>query len=213
MTKWLALIFMIIDHIGFVFQSSLSPDVYIYMRLLGRLSFPLFVYYVVLGTNRTSNKKRYLFRMVVLAAISQIIINSTFNTGIINVLFSFSLMIIYSMIYKKQWGKYAVILLFIISFVTEYSYSGFLIFMALNYIHNTEISNKSIWAALSIFIAFLPPVIFGDMIPLQLFAALSGFAMFAPQLEKRVLPKKIENMVFYIYYPIQWIIFYIIVNL
>ncbi|MGB8452332.1 MAG: TraX family protein [Anaerocolumna sp.] len=56
--KILALVLMVIDHIGLFF-----PFTPIWFRWLGRLSAPLFVFCMVLGFSYTRNKSIYLIRM------------------------------------------------------------------------------------------------------------------------------------------------------
>lgn len=65
--KWLALATMTIDHIGLI----LYPQIPI-LRAVGRLSFPLFAYILVLGMESTHNPRRYFYRMLGFAFISQI---------------------------------------------------------------------------------------------------------------------------------------------
>lgn len=70
MIKLAAVIFMIIDHIGFVFFPKI-----IYWRLFGRLSMPLFAYGIARGygySRENGTLKKYLANMSVFAAISQI---------------------------------------------------------------------------------------------------------------------------------------------
>lgn len=83
--KIIACILMLVDHLGFILNNN------IYLRALGRLGFPLFVYLLVLGNNRTSNKKKYLFRLLMFALISQIPYMLLFNILRLNVFFSLSL--------------------------------------------------------------------------------------------------------------------------
>jgi hypothetical protein len=63
MLKWLALLFMTIDHVGYYFYPVLPPVVYILLRSIGRLAFPIFAYTIVKGFTRTRNPFHYLFRM------------------------------------------------------------------------------------------------------------------------------------------------------
>lgn len=56
--KLLALVFMVIDHIGLYFDGA--PEVF---RLIGRLSFPLFLFCMVQGYHYTHNRKKYLLRL------------------------------------------------------------------------------------------------------------------------------------------------------
>ena len=65
--KWIAIITMTVDHIGAV----LYPD-YTFLRWIGRLSFPLFAYLLILGIRNTSDIKKYFIRPFIFALISQI---------------------------------------------------------------------------------------------------------------------------------------------
>ena len=68
--KWVAMITMLIDHIGYVFFQT-SPY-YELFRIIGRISFPLYCYLLVEGFFHTSNLKNYWIRMGILAVISQL---------------------------------------------------------------------------------------------------------------------------------------------
>jgi len=63
MLKWLALLFMTIDHIGYYFCGVLPDGVYLLLRCIGRLAFPIFAFYLVKGFTRTRSPFHYLFRM------------------------------------------------------------------------------------------------------------------------------------------------------
>ena len=65
--KWLAIVTMTIDHTGAV----LYPE-YVALRIIGRLSFPLFAYLLVLGLESTRNVKNYFTRLFLFALVSQI---------------------------------------------------------------------------------------------------------------------------------------------
>lgn len=60
------MITMVIDHIGFLF----FPQV-IVLRIIGRVAFPLFAYLLVRGFHVTSNRKKYLSRLIIAGIISQ----------------------------------------------------------------------------------------------------------------------------------------------
>ncbi len=77
----LAMITMLIDHIGAIW----FPDHSIF-RIIGRLAFPLYTYAIVLGYHKTSNLKRYLRRLGLLAVISQLPFMFAFQTSHINVI-------------------------------------------------------------------------------------------------------------------------------
>ncbi|SHJ54450.1 TraX family protein [Paramaledivibacter caminithermalis] len=65
--KIIAILTMLIDHIGAVF----FPNLLIF-RIVGRLSFPIFAYLLVLGYFRTSNLKRYIARLLIFGIVSQV---------------------------------------------------------------------------------------------------------------------------------------------
>lgn len=64
--KLIALILMTVDHVGML----LFPHVRI-LRILGRLSMPLFAYMISEGCRYTKNRKKYLLRLVLLGSVFQ----------------------------------------------------------------------------------------------------------------------------------------------
>lgn len=65
--KWIAMITMTIDHVG----ASLYPE-HIVLRIIGRLSFPIFCYLIILGVESTRNVRNYFIRLFIFALISQV---------------------------------------------------------------------------------------------------------------------------------------------
>ncbi|MEK4487888.1 TraX family protein [Psychrobacillus sp. FSL H8-0484] len=84
--KWIALITMIIDHIGIVF----FPDEAIY-RVIGRIAFPIFIILLAEGAVRTRNKKAHLIRLWVFACISQIPYLLLIDPYVLNVIFTMAI--------------------------------------------------------------------------------------------------------------------------
>ncbi len=75
---------MLADHIGAVW----FPDAPVW-RLIGRLAFPIYAYYVAVGMARTRNRRTYVIRLASLAAISQLPFMLLFNTWTVNVIGTF----------------------------------------------------------------------------------------------------------------------------
>ena len=69
--KIIAMITMIIDHSGDVFNPLLHEKSLIF-NAVGRIAFPLFAFMVVEGYTHTSNIKKYLLRLFIFALISEI---------------------------------------------------------------------------------------------------------------------------------------------
>ncbi|WP_297211281.1 TraX family protein [uncultured Flavonifractor sp.] len=75
--KYLAALCMLVDHMGMVFPTMLS-DLGLPLwadllpRLIGRLAFPIFAYFVAEGCRRTRFFSRYLLRLGLFALLSQL---------------------------------------------------------------------------------------------------------------------------------------------
>lgn len=72
MLKILAIITMIIDHIGVFFAPYLSDNLYTLCRDLGRLAFPIYAYLIFAGYKRTSNVVHYFFRLLLFAGLAEV---------------------------------------------------------------------------------------------------------------------------------------------
>lgn len=72
--KLLALVTMVIDHSAFYLYSSslIGHGLYFAMRTAGRIAFPLYAFLLVNGFEKTSNRAKYLSRLVLFAAVSQL---------------------------------------------------------------------------------------------------------------------------------------------
>ena len=103
--KWLALVTMLIDHIGatIIRHYRILPNcpasiklTYEIMRNIGRIAFPIFIFLLVEGYQHTKSRKKYLMRLLVFAVISEVPFdmafkNSFWNIGYQNVFFTLSL--------------------------------------------------------------------------------------------------------------------------
>ena len=92
--KLIALVSMTCDHVGL----QLFPDALI-LRILGRLALPIFAYMIAEGCRYTRNRRKYLLRMVSLAAVCQVVYFFAMGSlyQCILVTFSLSIGLIYAM--------------------------------------------------------------------------------------------------------------------
>ena len=96
--KMIALVCMTIDHIGAYLLTE-----WIILRIIGRLSFPIFAYMIAEGCTYTKNRKKYLGIMAATAALYQIayfVITGSLAQFIL-VTFTLSIMLIYVTDYAK----------------------------------------------------------------------------------------------------------------
>ena len=64
--KLIALAFMLIDHSGKVLFNNMEE-----MRTLGRIAFPIYVWCMIVGFERTRSVPKYLLRLLIVGAVSQ----------------------------------------------------------------------------------------------------------------------------------------------
>lgn len=95
MLKLIAMLIMTIDHVGAYFSQWIPWSTVELLRTIGRLAFPCFVYYLVLGYRRTRNVVKYFLRLLAFAGISQLAMNAmasyTGRTTYTNVFFTLSI--------------------------------------------------------------------------------------------------------------------------
>lgn len=92
--KIIALTAMTIDHAAIAFNTVLPDVIYILMRLVGRIAFPIFAFCVLEGFIHTSSVKKYILRLAAFSLISEIsfdLLNygSVFSPAGSNIMFSF----------------------------------------------------------------------------------------------------------------------------
>lgn len=113
--NWIGIITMTLDHIGYF----LFPGV-LFLRIIGRIAFPCFLYSTIEGTERTRDYKLYVLRLLLLAILSMPVTPNSVNVLFLLLFFSLSL----------KYRRYAFIFA-LLSLFTEYSIYGFLFGWAL----------------------------------------------------------------------------------
>lgn len=107
----LAVVFMIIDHVGVVFFPGAMG-----MRIAGRMALPLFAWGIAIGAEHTRNIRRYALRLLLMLFISQPFFNGALNhrwdekLNIFATLF-LGLVAIWGLKEKKEWMTVAALLL------------------------------------------------------------------------------------------------------
>jgi len=118
--KIIAIVTMVIDHVGRI----LYPDL-LFLQVIGRLSFPLFAYLVVLGVESTKKPRKYMATLLIFALVSQVPYFLAFGIQPferLNILFSLFLSAVTIYYYNKRSPLAFVPLLLSIFLMTEGSY-------------------------------------------------------------------------------------------
>ena len=97
--KIIAAITMLIDHIGII----LLPEIGV-LRIIGRISFPIYAYMIAEGCFYTRNKLRYFACIFILGVICQAVYATQSGDNFLGILitFSISIIVVYALQYMKK---------------------------------------------------------------------------------------------------------------
>ncbi len=204
--KIVAITSMLIDHVGAVFFPQL-----LWLRLIGRIAFPIFAFLIVEGYVHTKDFNKYMTRLFIFALISEVPFDYAFTGKIFsashqNVLFTFvlGLIILYFIDNSKSEIIKGLVFLgvFSIAYITNVDYSIYgLLMILIYYVHRDK---KLLKYVLIILVNLL---IAGLMIVetrLSLFTLSQAFAFLAIPFIIMYNGKRGRNMkyLFYAFYPV-----------
>lgn len=200
--KLLALITMLIDHIGAI----LFPE-YIIFRIIGRISFPIYSFLLVQGYIHTHNLKKYMLRIGLLALISEVPFDLAFERTFIsfdfqNIFFTLliGLLAIHSINYFRNKKLIIPIVIFGLCFMAyiikcDYGYTGILIILGF-YIFKNSFKNLVLFhLILSIPFGLTNIFQIPSLIPIFFYNGKKGYNI---------------KYLFYSFYPIHLLILYLI---
>jgi hypothetical protein len=199
--KILAFGFMLVDHIGYF----LFPDLML-LRIIGRLSFPLFAWLLVEGFEHSRDWRLYGLRLFLLALVSQPIYYLASGLTNLNILFSLTLGLL--LLRLTQINTYCQILVYSIvalllpfsdRFPFEYGSYGLMLILLMALKAPFGV-NVLAWLVLHIIITQIAWDI-------QFFAF---FALFLLWFYNGDRGRKIPKYLFYSFYPVHLLIFYFI---
>lgn len=148
--KVLASILMFIDHLGAII--FINND---YLRIIGRLSFPIFAFMIVEGYFHSKDIKKYFIRLGLFAIVPQIPYTIAFGPGTLNIFFTLFigllaifleekiayrflkylaviLLVIFAQVIKVDYGFYGVLLIYIFKIFRNNFKALFFSFLLLN---------------------------------------------------------------------------------
>ena len=208
--KMLGILTMFLDHLGIIF----FPE-NIYLRLFGRLSFPLFAFQLAVGFSHSKNKEKYILRMLLFAIISQIpfmlfVAEGAPETGhFLNIGFTLTLGLlgmfafenIKQPILKTIFTLGAILLGYVLP--VDYGWFGVALIIIFYIFHSDKIGS-SIYASILIILKVISEY------SLFKFPMLGALIPICSYNGKKGLDNKFTRYFFYIFYPIHLMIFAII---
>jgi hypothetical protein len=200
--KVLACIFMLIDHIGYMFFPQ-----FIIFRIVGRLAFPIFAYGVATGYRKTSNLGRYMKRLAIFSLIAQVPY-SWFSPSNLNIMPTLLVGLWVIWLYENG-GRYGFLLaglLVVSGDILRLQYGSYgLMMILIFYIYNERKGILALsYAAMSIFFTWAQGWPFSMV--LQLFSIGALPLIFANWKVKL----RVNRYFFYVFYPGHIIILFLI---
>ncbi len=213
MIELVAVVSMIIDHVGFVF----FPEMIIF-QIIGRLSFPLYAYLIALGYSRTKNSIIYFFRVLVLAIVSQWFFNYLISPIKLNVCFTLSFSIISLIVFESnrinkvlKLFLYILILFLALLLGCEYGSYGILLVLLFHlYIRNQHDKTYKIYAITSIILLIIVSMFVFSFSIIHLYSILSlPIILLTPKNIQKIKVNSIKH-INYLVYPLHLLIMFLI---
>lgn len=232
---------MLSDHVGYMMMANSigDYDTALLLRLVGRISFPIFAFLIAEGFKHTRNVVFYTARLFIAGIISEIPYNICFSgkliyRGSLNVMFTFAialLMLIFTDMCIKS-SKKEIRFLFILplfaacyfanSLAVDYGYFAILL-VFLFYITDTNTISKKImlvpvlllFAARYFILSFIDGISMTQWQHQQLFSVLAFISLMlyngkGGSVGKTKGARKIKQYLFYLFYPAHLIALYFI---
>ena len=198
--KMIAAVTMLIDHTGYIFFPQ-----YVFLRIIGRIAFPIFAFLIVEGFMHTRNVKKYIYRMIAFALITEIPFDFAFygtvNWGHQNVLITFTLALLALYIDRQYSRKVGIAAAFGLALLAEFIGSDYgmfgVIVVMMFYWNYDRFYNKLIFGTATLTLLVSSYQIFDvmAMIPIGLYNGKKGIGF---------------KYFFYVFYPGHLLILYLI---
>lgn len=205
--KLIAIITMTIDHLGYVIYGKLS-----WMNYIGRLAFPIFAWQISLGFQKTKDVKLYAFRLLISALITQPIymlymssIGVSMANMNLNVIFTLLAGLI-CLIFINKHKLIGIIVSIIIMGIAnllkfEYGIYGILVILIFYIFRNNKVL-LILMQALNLFMYYI-----FEHGKVQMYSIISVLMIVLLYNHKK---GKSLKYLFYIFYPLQFLILYLI---
>lgn len=211
--KNIAAIAMILDHIGAILiwpYVSVSPamnNIYITLRIIGRLAYPIYCFLLVEGMKHTHDIRKYIKRMFVLGLLSEVPYDLAFNNSIIsldgqNIFFTLTTSLVILSIIKEDQN-------------TSIPYKLLLIFIGMLIGHFCRLDGDWFGVLIPAIIYYCKNDLFRQFVLLLVVYVLMGgiqpFALLAIPVYQQYNQNKGNNTkLYYLIYPVHLLLLYLI---
>jgi len=220
--KLIAIIIMVYDHFMVIFFPQ-ETILYFILRVPGRIAAPVICYLLAEGYHYTSNRKKYLIRLLIFAVISHFPYILCFDFSIFeatSVIWALAMGLTALTAIKSD--KIHIVLKFLIlaaccaaSYTANWNFVAVLWIVAFGLFRGNLARQIIAFCAIGIIFHLLPAflrfalqrTIYLHWYHLGIFLAVPLFALYNGQLGKK---SKIISLSFYLFYPVHLIIFYLI---
>ena len=220
--KIIAALLMFFDHFVTVFFAH-NEMISLVFRLLGRTAAPVFCFFIAQGFYHTSNVKKYMLRLLVLAAISHLPYDLAFGLSIFrytSVVWPLALGLIALSVFKSEKIHLLLKILIIaaccaLSYTANWNYVAVLWVLAFGVFHGNIKRQMAAFCLIGIVLHLVPQFyrfgFFHERFPqwfqLGIFLALPVLAMFNGQPGRK---SKFMTWFFYVFYPAHLLLLYLL---
>ena len=197
---------MTLDHWNIILGGS------IYMRILGRLAFPIFSFLIGEGYRHTRNKKNYFLKIFFYSVLLQIPVFLFYSSNEdLNIFFTLATGILFISILENnkmnKLTKFLLVLFLVIgSEYFKFDYGAYGVLSIVIFYNFRERKQKIFWLFLFINIVY---IYLDRVFLIQIFSLFSLFLIFKYNGKEGIKNKKF----FYFYYPVHILLLYLLSNL
>lgn len=192
--KCIAIVLMLVDHIGYAFFPHILE-----LRMIGRLAFPIFAYYLAQGAMFTSKPGAYAKRLFVFALASQIPFTLLFDTFNLNIMFVFLLSLF---LIRQGWYYVGIIAMLSFFIPMDYGFYGVMIAPILVWLKDKKLLALAALTVITVCFCWY----WGSWIQMY---AMIGFllVLYVPS---TLFKMRINRYFFYLFYPVHLLILLIV---
>lgn len=240
MLKLLACVTMLIDHTGYMLvypmyqqvsvisgnsiaEAKLLYMIYLLMRCIGRLAFPIFAFLLVEGFRHTRNRKKYALRLALSALLAEIPFNLAVSGSLmwrskqsimITLLLGFCALYAMERCKKLAWKPVAMAPFAIAAQLlhTDYGWGGVVLIAMFELCRYTYNRNLVAFFGMLVLFHYMPSSVLrlgSFSVPIQAMGALS-MLFIAAYGGRKLTGSKLVQLGFYLFYPVHLLILYLI---